>query len=547
MRKYTRVFVYLRFSSEGQAKGHSFDRQRADALKFLRKHGIDESQVEWVEDPAFSAFTGDHLKHGALGKLLQRVRNGEESGGLLIFEAVDRASREGGIALITMLSEFLDAKFSIYFLDEPQNKPYNKKNPPPFAATFLSMRADLARLESQRKSTFSLSNWDKRRELARTTGQPLTRECPMWLVVENNEYLVIPEIAESIREVFRLARDGWGTTRIASYANREGLPAPANKGVWHAGLIDQLFKNRALIGECWPKTIAEDENGDLVSIKPIIGLYPAIIEPDLFNNVSVARSALERFPNRRDENNYNYLQGIGRCACGERSSWRRLNKNSRKQAGYSQYSCSERQKGASNCSNIEGKVFDSNFIEMACEKIPALILVADDKRAEKMALAGAELDEIERERGTLSAFLKKNPDLADEIADEMRANRDRRIRVRAELAELEELAAGKPFDFGDAVGAYLPAFLDYHGEKESTAGKTAFNARALFRARLIQSVKSVVIAIDRKSMRVVLKNGGEFEHPITDREFGTENDFTDAERAEMRLEQNIAQERLLRK
>jgi DNA invertase Pin-like site-specific DNA recombinase len=148
------VFLYLRFSSDAQAGGDSFDRQREGLNKKLAQFILGpNTPVEWLEDPGLSAFKGKHLMVGALGKFLRRVRSGELKNGLFICESVSRATRQGTLVLLVMLNELLDAGFSVQFLD--QEKPFAKDSIPPYLVVQLALLAELAREESQIKSRYA--------------------------------------------------------------------------------------------------------------------------------------------------------------------------------------------------------------------------------------------------------------------------------------------------------------------------------------------------------------------------------------------------------
>lgn len=531
MKRFSQVFVYLRFSSDAQADGNSFARQRELAQAYLSKQEILESQVEWVEDPALSAFHGDHIKSGALGRLLGRVRDKSVSNGLLIFESVDRASRQGSMPLLSMLSEFLDAGFSVHFLDQPEVPPFDNRNPPPFLGTMLSMKADLARLESSRKSGFSRSNWDKRRHLARTENQPFTRECPRWLDVIDNKYVVNHALVESIHAVFKLAKDGWGVSKIIRHANIEKLPVPATGETWHTSLLNRLFSNRALIGEFQPHSGSKKnkkQNGDAIR-----NLFPVVIDENLFFEVRGLRDKAAAFPNRRDENNYNYLMGIGRCACG--ATWRRLNKNSGKQIGYAQYSCANRQRGVTNCPNLPGKTFDFFFIGAACAKIPSLLSVVDGKRVAKKLSLEQKMLEVERRISKLMDLIEYSDESYEEVVPRLQRAKVEKEKIKDEIKAHERFSPPEgDFEFGDAVTVFLPAFLNHFPDGESDEAKNSFRSRALFRARILQSVESVVVSISRDSYTVTLKNGISFIDKIEEIEFTTQSEFTESELEEMK-------------
>src|ERR1700677_4813658 len=121
MHKFTRVYAYMRFSSDPQADGFSFERQRDSALRWTRENGVPDDCVEFVEDAGFSAYSGAHFSSGSLGKLFSRlsstVREGNE---LLLFEAVDRASRQGLFKFSQMINQFLETGVFVHFFGEDE-------------------------------------------------------------------------------------------------------------------------------------------------------------------------------------------------------------------------------------------------------------------------------------------------------------------------------------------------------------------------------------------------------------------------------------------
>lgn len=520
------VFLYLRFSSDVQAEGNSFDRQRQGLNERLAQFNLGpNTPVEWIEDPGLSAFKGKHLMVGALGKFLHRVRSGELKNGLFICESVSRATRQGTLVLLMMLKELLDAGFSVQFLDQPH--PFAKDNTPPFLMVQLSLLAELAREESQIKSRYSRNNWDARRKKARAfPGQPFTAECPRWLKVVDGAYAPIPDRVASIQVVLGLARDGWGVSRIVRHANKNKLPVPGNKQTWHLSLINRLFANKALIGEFQPYEDTPDDRRAEGS--PVPGFFPVVVDKDLFYSVQALRAKAAKFPKRRDENNYNYLQGLASCECG--GSWRRMNKASGSQEGYALYGCSNRQRAASDCPNMNARAFDFQFLAFACKSIPEMLADGDNPRHDQQRSLESQIEDIVKKKRAVMAFVERFPDLADEAAERLRehvAENDRLVNELMNLNADQPPAAG--FTFGEAVSVFLPAYLDRY-PSETAECEDAYRARALFRARIIDSVAGVVVAKDRSSLRLTLKNGAETSLELEgDMEFCVANEELDAD------------------
>jgi DNA invertase Pin-like site-specific DNA recombinase len=500
---FTWVYAYIRFSSDAQADGFSFERQREAVYAWTRSYGIADERVEFIEDAGYSAFTGAHMSRGALGKLLKRLQDSPREGNeLVLFEAVDRSSREGPFLFSYMVGSFLAAGVFIHFLDE--RHPFSRNYPAdPTLQLKLTIYASVAQQESSRKSIFSTNNWKNKRRAAQQDGTIITKECPRWLSVEEGKFVVDEERVEAIHAVFHLAKTGWGIGKIVRYANEWRWPVPGNGEVWHNSLLNRLFANRALLGEFQPhikrdgKKVPEGE--------PISDYYPRVVDSDLFYAVRAVRSTIAQFPNRRDEHNYNYLQGLGRCECG--GTWRRVNKQSGKQRGYAQYSCSNRQNGLSKCENLPAKYFDHHFIVALCKNIPDFLAKIRSSTVDQGAAISDELGDIESRLVKLLDSLELNGDPAGLVTNRISSLVERKGELLQERERLliEPISDSATFSMTEALSLYIPAFLDnYDGDSEESL--KAFQARALFRSRLLSVVEQVTVSLSRTNINVLLKN-----------------------------------------
>jgi len=509
MHNFTTVYVYLRFSSDGQADGNSFDRQREKANKSLETLNLPSSTtVKWIEDPGLSAFTGLHLQSGELGRFMRAVRGGEIKSGLFLCESVSRASRQGSLVLLNMLSAMLDAGMWVKFMD--QTEPFNRHNMPAFLGTQLSIYADIAYEESRIKRDYSKANWEKRRTAARVSKTPFTSECPNWLKVVDGKYEIIEERAASIREIYALAKDGWGISRLVGHANANKFPAPGKQETWHLSLIKRVLTNRAVIGEFQPQQHIDRKRVPLG--EPIRDYYPVIVDPDLFHTVQGLRSKAQKFPSRRDGNNFNYLMGIAKCECG--SAWRRMNKNSGAQVGYALYGCADRQRRVTNCPNINAREFDFTFIWHACNKIPETLATGEHPQSERRRSLEAQLEENAKREGSLLDFIETNPDLGAVAGERYRKLVAERKKLQEELEGMLRDEPPPPgFTFEHAVEAFAPAFLDVF-EQNTPEWENAYRARSLFRTRILESVSSAVVAANRTWVRLTLKNNSTIEFEL---------------------------------
>ena len=88
-----KAYRYHRFSTPEQDTGTSLERQRKATAKLCQEKEWEVAEV--IEDKGLSAWKGDHLRVGGLGKFTDRVAAGEiEPGSILVIENLDRLSRE---------------------------------------------------------------------------------------------------------------------------------------------------------------------------------------------------------------------------------------------------------------------------------------------------------------------------------------------------------------------------------------------------------------------------------------------------------------------
>ena len=87
------AICYHRFSSKKQDRGSSLERQRENTSALCKREGW--TIIATFEDAGASAWKGDHLSAGELGKLRKRIDAGlVERGTYIVVENLDRLSRQ---------------------------------------------------------------------------------------------------------------------------------------------------------------------------------------------------------------------------------------------------------------------------------------------------------------------------------------------------------------------------------------------------------------------------------------------------------------------
>jgi DNA invertase Pin-like site-specific DNA recombinase len=111
----TTAYPYLRFSSDRQAKGDSRRRQSKWHEEEANRYGwvLDRTSFK-LKDEGRSAFTGENVKHD-LGEFLAAVNGGSvKRGSVLLFEEMDRLTRQHLRAAFPLVVGILTAGIHIH-------------------------------------------------------------------------------------------------------------------------------------------------------------------------------------------------------------------------------------------------------------------------------------------------------------------------------------------------------------------------------------------------------------------------------------------------
>jgi DNA invertase Pin-like site-specific DNA recombinase len=180
----TYAYVYIRFSSPKQEKGDSKERQLSDALALCERHGW--TVVEpIIEDLGVSAWKGDNLNGGNLGRFAQQVFSGEiEPGSVLVVENLDRISREEPRKAQRWIEDITDTGLRIATVHG--NKIYDRdslRSESSIGEIFeIILAAKLAKKHSDTISSRVKGAWVRRREAA-SNGKVISAKLPGWLQI----------------------------------------------------------------------------------------------------------------------------------------------------------------------------------------------------------------------------------------------------------------------------------------------------------------------------------------------------------------------------
>lgn len=360
-----RVISYTRFSSRKQASGDSYRRQTEAALRWCKENGLELDTSLNFEDLGVSAFSGANIESGALGVLQASLAAGKiERGTILLVEALDRITRQDLPTAISLLITLGNLGLTIVTLTD--GKMWNKETMKDIGSFMISV-VTLYRghQESEYKSKRLQATFKQHRKAG---SQQAFGSAPGWLTRVNkfSPWTIIDANAESVRKVFELAAQGYGSKAIAARANTEKWPVPTRNnetnGRWHGQMPGQLLRNRAVLGEHEHRirtyeAISEHWEGRSSGIvNP--DYYPRIISDELWN---LARASIAtRFQmKRRDTHYYNIFSGILYCGYCGAPIHRKV-----EQKGYSraQLICSDKIAGVTKCQTASAGQTDEHLL-----------------------------------------------------------------------------------------------------------------------------------------------------------------------------------------
>jgi DNA invertase Pin-like site-specific DNA recombinase len=311
----TIAYSLIRFSTKEQADGDSFRRQNAPTVAFCEKRGLDldtslhESDVRRL---GVSAFRGDQIRKGSLGKFIRLVEAGKVApGSWLVVEEIDRLTRQvhdqaydlcltlmrRGITIATMMDG------EVYDI-EGINSSLEKR-------LMLMLRLDAAHEYSAKLSKRINSVWEGRREAMRAGKGSATNACPAWLEAVDGKFYERPDRIAIMKRIIAERHLGLGRQAISTRLNQDGVKTFRGGDGWHPSTIAALVRNPALIAIYQPRKANGTPDGD-----PIEGFYPRIISDEDFWRAQWGPD--NKGPRgRKTKGLANLLSGVCRCGrCG---------------------------------------------------------------------------------------------------------------------------------------------------------------------------------------------------------------------------------------
>lgn len=294
-RTVTDCYIYIRFSTVKQeftlsgAKSSSEERQFEACKKFAERQGW--NVVDTIKDLGKSAWKGDHLKRGNLGKFAKRVLAGEiPRDTVILAENIDRFSRQEARVTQRWIEDICDAGMQIATVSG--GKTFNSKN---LSENLFSILEILFLAEGAFRYVQNLAERVKGSYVARLKEARIDNTAihgigPAWLeVVGKRPDIVwepIPERVRLVHEIFDQTIAGKAAWTIAREFNERGEISFGGR-LWDRTAVVKIIRNRAIEGDF----VVGEGKTQVPTGEVLVGYYPSILPADV---VTQARDMLNR-------------------------------------------------------------------------------------------------------------------------------------------------------------------------------------------------------------------------------------------------------------
>ena len=455
------AYSYLRFSSPEQAKGDSERRQLAKFDSYCKRKGLTPAPDSFA-DRGRSGYKAEHLGDtGELARFLRLVKEGHvPKGATLVVENLDRLGRQEVEDAFAVFSGILGAGIRIVTLADAEGEREYVKGMGTIPLIMSILEMARAHGESQRKSELLSAVFANKQELARTQLKPMGRTCPLWLRLKPNwrgpeldgsGYEEIPERADVVRRIFRMAIDGYGKGVIAQKLNAEGVPS-FKLVDWGSSSVDKVLHNRAVFGEAQFKTSKGAPRGKTVNAgEPTPGYFPVVVSVDTFYEAQAAIDGRRTAKATKQSATFNLWQGIGKCE-KRGSNLHMVNKGTAPKGG-TYLRCANTRKGVCTSKAVRLDHADAVFRGMLI-RLDALSLVKDSSAGVEKSLRAVEgqLADARRRLQALEERLVEAPEseaigrAVVRVEGEVKAQERDRRRLRAVQAAEDGISWDEFFD-----------------------------------------------------------------------------------------------------
>ncbi|NDF00955.1 MAG: recombinase family protein, partial [Verrucomicrobia bacterium] len=401
-KRLVKAYSYVRFSSTEQAKGDSLRRQIEQTAAFCAENNLTLDTSISLRDLGLSAFKGDNVSRGNLGRFLELIEKGKvEKGSVLIIENLDRLSRaQIGDAVHLFMSILRSGVDIVTLTDRRRFNRESLNNPIELMLSIMTFYR--SHDESAQKSYRAAKTWEqKRRQIA---VKALTARCPAWLTLDaaTGKFVMIPAAVASVRDIFTQSLQGMGHHTIARTFNQRHISPIGRASIWHGSYVAKILKSRAVLGEfqpCSSKSGYRTPDGACIP-----DYFPQVVDQSTFNAVQTKKSNRAGKLGRPTKGGvHNLFTGVARCGyCGARMQY--VNKGADSRA----LVCASAMRGLG-CRYVGYPIaeFETTFLRFT-EELDIASIVEDDATS-SMILA------IQDNEGRLAALNRQLQNLTEAI------------------------------------------------------------------------------------------------------------------------------------
>lgn len=302
-----KCFSYVRWSSEKQTKGTSLERQLAKTQEFATKNNFE--LIELI-DSGISAYKGNNIKKGALGRFILAVKdNVIPKGSWLVVENLDRLSPQTPLTALSMFGEILELGINIHTATD--SKTYSYESMESNSMDLLSSIFTFIRTNDESKIKSDKTYGHAKALIARHNNGERAPDGFPWAIKSigtniwwsdcsnvgaegQNLYSVKPHKIYYLiaKKMLELGLQGCGIHSVTKYLNEHYLDeAPITtaqtkngkpKG-WHKSRVKNFFESTSLFGE---KEIKVQGINHIIK-----GYYPSLCDEDTFYKLQAIRKA----------------------------------------------------------------------------------------------------------------------------------------------------------------------------------------------------------------------------------------------------------------
>ncbi|MFX4087499.1 recombinase family protein [Sphingobium yanoikuyae] len=320
------AWIYARFSSMEQSKGHSLERQLTEGRALIERMGWEHSPNRELADEGKSAYTGGNRSEGSLlFDFEQKAREGLfHNGAVLAVENLDRLTRQGYEQAVDLLRLLTTNGVTVATWHDNQIYEAGKRIDMMKVMSII-LKAELAREESEKKSIRIRASWSKKIEDAQNGDKrAMTKTLLAWLKRDDETLLmsVIPERAAVVNEIYDWYISGRGLPWIVQRLNVRKEPSWAigarNKGQgWNTAYLHKILTNRAVLGEFEPMSRPRAALHEVTKGIVIPDYFPKIVSAEKFNQVQQLRAQRSSWGGQATKTMNNLMSGLAKCAtCG---------------------------------------------------------------------------------------------------------------------------------------------------------------------------------------------------------------------------------------